>query len=369
MNVLILSVSDKRHMSMIAPYEEYLKNRKIRYDIIRINRYIKTDSVLYSNNDGCQVYEYPFVQTTDKNKIFKIVPFIRFRKYAKRLIKKKMYDFIIVWNENTSLLFADVLFGYKNNYCLNYRDILEIPLTKKIQQRLINKAYFNTSPTPANAFGNAEKFITLYNRDTNVFNNVRPKNGLKKMGEVLNIVFMGLYGSAPKTFKKIAKLLGNDDRYCLYFYGDGFDTYFDTYIKENNIRNVITGGAFRYEDTFTYLEKADIINSYYNNFDTSPNLKFVAGVKQSYTPMLYIPAINDDNTTWAEISEKYGFSYLINDNNLSSLADDLQDWYFNLNFKEFKEGCDSFNQIVENSRQTIFDLLDKKIMNNGGNNE
>ena len=369
MNILILSVSDKRHMSMIAPYEEYLIKRKIKYDIIRINRYIETKSVLYTNQNRCEIYEYPFVQSTNKNKLSKIIPFLSFRRYAKHLMKKKKYDFIIVWNENSSLLFADILLKYKNRYCLNYRDILEITITKKIQQKLINNAYFNTSPTPANAFGNVDKFITLYNRDTNVYNNVRKKTELKKRGNTLNIVFMGLYGSAPNTFKKTVELLGNDDRYCLYFYGDGFDTYLKKFVEEKNYHNVITGGAFKYEDTFKYLEKADIINSYYNNFSTSPNLKYVAGVKQSYTPMLYIPAMNDDNTTWADISKKYGFSYLIDNENVNTLADDLQNWYFNLDFEKFKEGCDRFNSIVEESRETIFELLDKKLLYDGGDNE
>lgn len=364
MRILILSVSDKRHMSMVAPYEEYLKKNNIKYDVIRINRYIETKEIIYTKNELSEIYEFPFVQSTNKSKIFKIIPFIRFRNYAKKIIESKKYDFVIVWNENTALLFGDILLKHKKEYCLNYRDILEIPFTKKIQKKLIENAYFNTSPSPADAFGNKEKFITLYNRDLNILQNVKKKSQLKKKGETLNIVFMGLYGSAPKTFQKTVDLLGNDNRYRLFFYGDGFDTHLKEYVKQNKIKNVITGGAFKYENTFLYLEEADIINSYYNNFDINPNLKFVSGVKQSYTPMLYIPAINDDNTTWADISKQYGFSYLINKDNLQNIADELQEWYFNLDFSQFKEGCDRFNRIVEESQKVIFDLLDAKLLDN-----
>ena len=89
-------------------------------------------------------------------------------------------------------------------------------------------------------------------------------------------------------------------------------------------------------------------------------MRYVSGVKQSYTPMLYIPAINDDNTTWAEFSKKYGFSYLVNDGNVEALGDNLYEWYMGLDFDVFKQNCDEFNRMVEASRQIIFSLLDEK---------
>lgn len=359
--VLILSVSDKRHMSMAYIYEEYLKSKKISYDIIRINRYIQTSEIICDSNGDGKIYEFPFVKSTNTKKINKLIPFLKFRRFVKKKIKKSTYDFYIIWNENTALLFADILYKKKNQYCLNYRDILEVPFTKKIQKKLIENAYFNTSPTPADAFGKRDKFITLYNKDGNILKHVDKKQQLRRKGESLRIVFMGLYGNSPDNFKRTVDIFANDERYELYFYGDGFDTELKKYVEDNNIRNVITGGAFPYENTFGYLKNTDIINSYYNNFDISPNLKYVAGVKQSYTPMLYIPAINDDNTTWAEISKKYGFSYLINDKNVCTVADDLYEWYFGLDFSKFQERCDAFNTVVEESRRKVFELLDSKL--------
>lgn len=366
MKVLILSVADKRHMTMVASYEEYLNDRNIEYDIIRINRYIKTDEVIHDSNGLSNEYAFPFVQTTNKRKISKLIPFLRFRSFALKLIKRKHYDFLIIWNENTALLFADFLLRNTKKYCLNLRDILEVPFSRMIEKMLIKRAYFTTSPSPArNAklFSENVEVITLYNRDSMILKNVEKRKKLKNYGETLNIVFMGLYGRAPSTFKKTVDVFGNDKRYNLYFYGDGFDTYLEEYIRANKITNVFTGGAFAYEETFLYLERTDIINSYYNNFDINPGLAYCSGVKQSYTPMLYIPAINDNNTTWAEISKEYGFSYLIDDSNIDTLADDLYEWYFNLDFNTFKQNCDKFNRLVEESRQSIFKLLDKKLTN------
>lgn len=352
MRAVILSVADKRHMSMSAQYEKYLKSRKIEYDIIRINRYDKTENI----EDN--VYEYSFNKSTSVSKIQKIKGFLGFRKYAINIIKKNKYDFIIVWNENTAVLFSDMLCGkYKGRYCLNIRDQFELKLLMPIFDKTLKNAYFITSPSIDFKFPG--KCYTLFNRDPNIVKNVSKKAKFKQKGEKINIVFMGLYHIAPRTFENTVDIFANDERFQLYFYGEGFDTELKNYVDNNNIKNVITGGAFPYEKTYEYLQQTDIINSYYNNFDRFPNLKAASGVKQSYTPMLYLPAINDKDTTWGRISEKYGFSYLISDDNISTLADDLYNWYINLDFNKFKQGCDEFNKVIDKSISDVYALLDE----------
>lgn len=354
---LILSVSDKRHMSMASIYEEYFKQRKIPYDIIRIDRYSKEKI-----NSSSTVHEFSINQSTDTNKINKIIPFLKFRKYALRIIKKNSYCFISVWNENTAALFGDILIHrYKGKYCVNVRDIFEIPGLNHFYNSVLKHSAFNTSPTPANVLSTGGTFYTLFNHDYNIEKNVKKKKCFRSKNEKIRITFMGLYASVPKASKTIAKLFCNDNRYELYFYGDGFDTEFKKYIIQLNSHNIFTGGAFPYEKTYEYLEKTDIINSYYNNFDISPNLPYVAGVKQSYTPLLYLPSINDEDTVWGKICKKYGFSYLINDMNINTLPDDLYTWYHSLDFETFKSRCNSFNMIIQNTQDKIFRCMDEII--------
>ena len=357
MKTLILSVSDKRHMSMVVSYEDYLKNNSLKYDIIRVNRYDTRIITKEYTDNGC-IYEYPFFQSTSVSRFKKIFRFIKFRNYAKKLIKQNEYDFIIIWNENTAVLFADILLKqFRNKYCVNVRDCFEIKPLMWLFKKVINNAYFSTTPSPIVQKG--EPYITLFNRDSRILEHVSQKQALRNQNEKLRITFMGLYNAAPKTFKYIVDVFANDSRFELKFYGDEFETKLQEYVNSRKINNVITGGAFPYEKTYEYLENTDILNSYYNNFDINKNLKNVSGVKQSYTPMLYLPAINDDNTTWASICKKYGFSYLINDENLSSLPDDLYKWYYNLDFEDFKKGCDEFNKQIIQSKEKIYSLLDK----------
>lgn len=364
MKALILTVADKRHMTMVSLYEEYFSKNSIPYDIIRINRYIKTDDVRHYKEGIAEIYEFPFVESTNNSKLSKVIPFLKYRKFAKKIMSQKNYDFIVVWNENTALLFIDFLLKYKNKYCFNIRDVPEIPFTKKIYNILINKSYFSTSPTPAKIFDNDEKIITLYNRDIKLLSNVEKKVSLKSKEEILNVVFLGFYGIASKTFERISKVFANDGRFKLYFYGDGFDVYLKKYIEQEHIYNVCVGGAFPYEKTYDYLKETDIINSFYDNFDTDISRPYSAGIKVSYTPMLYIPAFTDDNTAWATLSRKYGFTYIVKNNNIDNLPNNLYNWYHSLVFEDFKKGCDDFNEVVDMSRKKVFKLLDQKLSNN-----
>ena len=81
MKVLILSVSDKRHMPMIAPFIDYLEKNAIQYDIIRSNRYEtqKGDLMMTSHRLG-KTYEVNMTMDISKSrKIDKLIPGMRTR--------------------------------------------------------------------------------------------------------------------------------------------------------------------------------------------------------------------------------------------------------------------------------------------------
>lgn len=361
MRVAILSVSDKRHMSMVSPYIDYFCENHIPCDFIRADRYEIEDIRVVSGEVG-DIYEYPFKQSTESRKLQKLIKFIQFRKFAIDLIKKNNYGFIIVWNENTAVLFSDFLIRkYKKRYCVNLRDFFEVKMLLPLFYLSVNNGCFATGPSPARIFSLKTQMITLFNRDTFVGSNAQKKQSISAKLPI-RITYMGLYSASPRMFKKLVDVFKDDNRFVLQFYGDGFDTHLASYVRANHVSNVVTSGAFIYERTPEILNNTDIINGYYNTLDTNPNLKYVAGVKQSYTPLLYLPAIVDARTTWGKISKKYHFSFLIDGDPTEHLPTELYEWYTHINFEEFQKGCDSFNRIVDNTRKKLFDLLDKNIL-------
>lgn len=349
--VLILSISDKRHMSMISPYIEYLKQNNICYDIIRTNRYdISKENDYIIEHPLGKIYELKMIFDPGVNKLKKVLPFLSFRRNAIKIIKKEKYDYIIVWNENTAVIFFNLLSGsYKGKYCVNVRDLVNHQsVVQRILFLALKKAHFTTIPSPEAAQYFPVETICLYNRDLELLKSCPARESFRENNLPIRITHLGFYHKTKKAANALADLFGNDNRFELYFYGNGFDTDFQKIITEKGYNNIITGGAFPYEETAKYLSQTDIINSYYNRFE-HPSLRVSFGVKHSYTPLLYIPGLADEDTCWGRLSRPYGLAYLVNDNNLKTLPNDLYLWYRQLDFDEFKKSCDTFNDVITKS--------------------
>ena len=360
--VLILSSSDKRHMAMVNPYVEYFQKNNISFDIIRSNRYSNI-----SKNQESNIYEFNWDQAPNASKIKKIIPYLRFRKFAIKIMKRNDYSFVVVWNENTAFLFSSFLRRkFKNHFCINIRDVYDhIPFYAGVVNKVCRKACFVTHPSfdhspkfPVDSF---KHYVVLVNRDNHILRFCQKKTNFTE--GVIRITYMGFYHSAPDTFKKIALSFKNDTRFELHFYGLDFDTVFKDFCLKNDIQNVVLGGAFAYEKTADYLSSTDLINSYYNNFQTNRSLIYAMGIKESYSPLLYLPAIVDDNTTWGRIGRKYGISYNVGDD-LTDLPNNLYKWYKQKDFEEFRKACDRFNVVVDKQYKELIDLCNIYIINN-----
>ncbi len=361
MKVAIITVGDKRHTTMLAPYFEYMEKNSVNYDIIRSTRYGDKNLKKTQNSNGGAIYEVGFQQQLNVPKRKKLINYLRFRRFAKHIIKRNQYDFLIIWNENTAVLLLDLLmFSFKERYILNIRDQLNFGIFNKLLEKMIMEMAVLTTTPSSYKVKETDRLKVLFNRDTQLEKMIEKRQSFRKEGLPIRLTFMGLYHKAPETFNELANLFGNDNRFELYFYGGGFDNQLSEYVSKKGYQNITTGGAFEYEKTADYLRNTDIVNTYYANEDK--NLKGALGVKMGYIPMLYIPGLVDDGTYFAKISRKYGFSFMVNEKKKESLPDDLYNWYHSLNFQEFKSGCDKFNYIVEKSRQQLFNILDKYIL-------
>lgn len=369
MRILILSVADRRHMAMIAPYITYLENRNIEYDIICSNRYEQrgSDQVSMNMTETGKIYELNMVFEPSMNKFKKIRPFLKFRKKAISIIEDKNYEFVVIWNENTSALFSTFLaHHYHQKYCVNIRDVYSHQKgIRNLVDYGIKNSSFATVPSPETETKYCDKTICVYNKDFSLLQMMNPKSCfIQDVKRPIRITHMGFYSKVEQGAKDIIEALGNDDRFELYFYGQGFDGAFKKYLEKKHIKNVYVGGAFPYEKTSIILKNTDIINSYYNRFE-HPSLKVGFGIKASYTPMLYIPCIADENTCWGRLSKPYNLSYLINKQNINTLGDDLYEWYMGLKYDLYKENCILFNRLIDDSVSNLYKKLDDSIQEAG----
>lgn len=350
--ILILSIGDLRHISMISMYTKLLNDNGMVYDIICTSRY--SDEKTSKSN----LYEFYWHQNMNAPKILKIRPFIKFRKFAKKLINKNKYDFIIVWNENTALLFFDLLLiTYTKKYCVNIRDFgfFRSTYLKSIVTKLLKNSAFSTFPSP---WGLEHlpvfDYTIMLNYDYDLVNKFKVRDSLKKTDKI-TITYLGVIFNT--NYKRIITELGNDGRFLLEYYGPGIEE-LEIFVKTNNYSNVVFGPEFPVHKTSDYLRNTDIINSYYgNNFI---ELKYAHGVKQSYAPIFHIPIILDSDTKFGIEAEKFGFGFQIDKK--TPFKEELYNWYMTIDENSFHKLCSEYVSKIEETNLDFKRKFDEYIL-------
>lgn len=357
MKICILSIVNIKHMSLISLYTSFFDKNGIEYDIIYIDKYDEEEYTKAKN-----VYRYPIKIKKEWNKIKKLTVYWGFKKYAKSIINKNKYDYVIVWRTETAFMFANYLSRQmKDKYCVNVRDYCmeKNPLVfLKVKYALKNANFTTISSEGYKSFLPKQDYITVHSYNKGLLNKCTPKNRLKKVGERINICFIG-YVRFFDIDKKLIDALGNDPRYLIQYFGEGAQ-YLEEYAKEKQITNVEFSKGFKIEETKKFLEKADVINNLYgyNNIalDTAISTKYY------YALYMNIPILVFKGTYMEEISCRSGIGFVV-DKNLDTLADDFYNWYHTIEYDYFKSRCKEEISNIGNANSTFNKLLDYTFSN------
>ena len=121
MKILILGFTKLKYMPYMNFYLDNIDANKNDVHLLYWNRDLKQEDV--SKYPNISFHEFRCYQEDDVSKFSKIISFIKYRKFAKSVIHKGNYDFIIVLHSLTGVLIADVLKKkFKNNFIFDYRD-------------------------------------------------------------------------------------------------------------------------------------------------------------------------------------------------------------------------------------------------------
>lgn len=352
--VAILCASDLSRMTMATVYTEYLEKNNIPYDIIYVDKY-KDASPFNANG------YYPFNVEGYEDAAFpiKLMHYWKMRKLVKRLFKENNYEFVIVWGELATFIFADLLKKYlPNRFCINIRDYFYNHIFF-VQNRLklaINSSRFFTVSSEAYLDflpkGNA---IVMHSLNKKLLADIMPVEKLRAKDEPIRILYIGLIARLPYAFKMIDEL-GNDNRFELIFAGIGSEQ-IDAYIEGKNLTNVKTFGKFPATETNGYLRNADVIyNLYgYNNrhFDLALSIKLY------YAISMNVPIMVFDGTFTGKVAEKCGIAFTMHGEEYENLGDRLYDWYHGLSLEEISNKCSEFLKEVDESQLNLKKSLDE----------
>lgn len=361
MKICILSIVNIKHMSLISLYTTFFDKYGIEYDIIYIDKYNEEEKTTAN-----RIYRYPIFVDREWSKLRKLLVYWGFKSFAEKIINENKYDFVIVWRSETAHLFVNLLARkMKGKYCLNIRDYCmeeNFLIFKRIRKVIKNSCFTTISSEGFESFLPRSNYLTVHSYNDSLLNQTMPKKGFKKIGEPINICFIG-YVRFFETDKKLIDALGNDSRYVLQFFGEG-SHYLEDYAKKRNIKNMEFIKGFKVEETGKLLQKADVINNLYGN----NNIALDTAISTRYYYALYmnIPILVFQGTYMEKVSHEAGIGFAVSED-FSTLADDFYTWYHSLDFNQFKSNCkDEIARIHSENREFNFLLKNIFLKNRTG---
>lgn len=351
MKVCILSAVNIKHMSLITLYTEVLKKQGIEYDIIYMDKYGEDEHF-----ECAHKYRYVNVVKQNWNRHFKELVYMRFLRYAKKILNREKYDLVIVWNDVANFIFADYLpRKYKGKYCLNVRDNMRYD--KKLWQRRYQKLFRNAAFRTTSSLGylcflpkgEGISYQPVHSLNLAVLEGMQVHSGLRSEGEPIRIGFIGYVRYFDRN-KALLRCFANDPRFELHYYGKKADV-LKEFAEAEGIRNTVFHDSFPVEQTGRFMENIDIMNNLYGN-DTL-NVRKAISIKFFHAMYARIPILVCPDTFVGEESKKVGIGFEIDDTQINEeMKDRLYSWYRSLDFSSMDKNCQAYlDQSIEENRK------------------
>ena len=341
MKILVMGFTKIKYMPYMNFYLENIDPNKNQVHILYWNRDLQDENIeKYSN---CILHEFRCYQEDDVSKISKIKKFIRYRRYAKRLIKQESFDFIFVLHSLTGVLIADVLKKkYSGKYIFDYRDSTYEAFSPF--QKTIGKIVENSVATfvSSDAFRRflpeqcASKIYTSHNLllDSLSHRNEKKDNGISS--DKIRIAFWGFIRHEEINKEIICKIAA-DSRFELHYYGREQQVAWNlkAYAAELNAKNVFFHGEYTPEQRYEFVRQTDIIHNIYCDANTT-----LAMGNKYYDGIIFkIPQLCMTNSFMAQKVTEYdiGFECTPSDQNFT---DKIYDYYTGIDLDKFEHNCD-----------------------------
>lgn len=336
-----------------APYlAKYLEVLKEDYDIIVWDRSGN------SNNPGAaNFYTMDYKQGKNLNYFDKFVGYLKFAKFASRILKKSDYKGAFVFTPNVGILCNRVLIRkYKKRFVLDVRDYWKEKnkLIYLMEKGLVKNSFANVISSRAyKTFLPKSEYIVTHNSqiiDEKLMNHFRSQRISPK-----NKIVVACIGGVKyiEYDKKVIDYFANDDRFFLQYIGKGYDQ-LGNYCVNHHIGNVYVEGMFPMNETFDKYENVDMILNMYGNH--TPKLDYALSNKLYFAAQLGKPIVVCKDTYMEEVSVGNGFGISIDLNDQDG-KEKLYRYFNSINYDEFVKNCDSFLNSVEEDESNFEQMI------------
>lgn len=321
--------------------------------------------VLYWNRDKVQenlsdyknvvFHEFLFYQEDNVDILSKIPNFIRYRYFAKKVIRKGKYDRIIFLHSFPGVLLSDVLTKkFQGQYIFDYRDHTyeKYNFFKNIIHKLVKKSCITfVSSDGFRRFMPEQcenKIYTSHNILKDSLNH-RDEKRLSGVGsEKIRLAFWGFIRD-EKINREIICKMANDSRFEIHYYGREQQIAWNlkSYAKEIGAENIYFHGEYLPEERYEFVRKTDLIHNVY----CDSNAMIAMGNKYYDGVIFRIPQLCMSGSVMGRRAEMAGVGFSCSPMQ-TDYADAVYNYYNSINRNEFDMACDlELNKILQEYEQ------------------
>ena len=335
----------------IKKYTKIFDEMNVPYEIIHWDR----SGEKIERAENVHTFTDPLFRYASKFK--KLMPFLRFSKFASKIIKQKKYDKLVVLTTQTAVLIPNILLRrYKKRYFFDYRDTSYE--NKALYRKFVTKIADNSMGMCFSSPGFREYVKTK--APSVISHNFQDKHlegrSLECVKSTDGKIRMGYIG-VLREYEYLANLVekfGKDSRFEFLIHGGGDDLDKLRTLSEN-YDNIKVFGAYKEEEKTDILKSFDMIcYNYPTSFVNYPALanKFYDGMIAK-KPMFansatFSGTMVRDNGLGVSIDEKE-----------ENITDLIYDYYQGLDEKTFSENCEKFLVKVQEDEKEYCDIIRK----------
>lgn len=341
MKICLVASSSLNVAPYVKKYANMLDDNNIKYDIITKEHVHEKNNIA----DASNVYFY----SDAKSVASKIMRFIKYAKFVKKILKKREYDKVVFFT-GTNAAFSYFVFGSYIKKHIRY--IIDIRDYEKSFDNIFFSYWLKKAVKHADAvIISSERFKKCLPKTNkihvmhNLPNNSTKKEHTEVFGkEAVKIGFLGGIGYFDQN-KSLADALRNSEKIKLIYRGIYPGTYnIKNYCEETNVKNAEFFGKYDDSEKKYLYSDIDIINAVYGN----DSLTVTTALPNKLYDSLYykIPIMVSSGTYLAEIVKKYDLGFSI-DTKDACIKDKICNYIKDFDPHKFDQGCNRYLEFAE----------------------
>lgn len=336
----------------MVPYmKNYSKHINSNYSVIYWDR-----ENLNETDENNRYYRFSY-EIKPEDKVRKRIGYIKYRRFIIETLREQNFDLVIFLQTLSALLVGGYIEKkYRNRYIVDIRDYTyeENKIIYNIEKRIVNATKMCIiSSEGYKTFLPKHEYMTDHNMRDLLQSQVKDIQNREKSRMVIHIGFVG-YVNYQDQHKKLIMALKDDERFRMSFIGTrAFEL--KKFCDENNVTNVTLIDTFDTAKTLNYYTDIDLVNNLYGNH--TPTLDYALSNKLYFSTELRIPILVCADTFMETISKKYGIGMTV-DLDSEGVADDIYNYYQNIDWNSFANGCSRFVSKAKNDQKKLGEYLD-----------